>query len=130
MRHVISRKLGHRVRRQPETSRSTDRVVEVGIVQLDANADITGQFCSLINPGRNVGPTHLHGIAAANVYDAPALPPPHPCHYGRPITGRIPDRAGPCTGQTDGGARKECDNPDPAGQARRSTIDRVVLEFA
>jgi DNA polymerase III subunit epsilon len=52
---------------------STDRVVEVGIVLLDANAEITGQFCSLINPGRDVGPSRLHGIAAADVCDAPTF---------------------------------------------------------
>lgn len=52
---------------------STDRVIEVGIVHLDANAEITGQFCTLINPGRDVGPTSLHGIAAADVYDAPTF---------------------------------------------------------
>jgi DNA polymerase-3 subunit epsilon len=52
---------------------STDRVVEVGIVHLDANAEVTGQFCTLINPGRDVGPTNLHGIAAADVYDAPTF---------------------------------------------------------
>jgi hypothetical protein len=52
---------------------STDRVIEVGIVHLDANAEIIGQFCTLINPGRDVGPTSLHGIAAADVYDAPTF---------------------------------------------------------
>jgi DNA polymerase III subunit epsilon len=52
---------------------STDRVVEVGIVQLTADADVTTQFCTLINPGRDVGPTRLHGISATNVYDAPTF---------------------------------------------------------
>jgi len=52
---------------------STDRVVEVGIVHLNANAEITGQFCTLINPGRDVGPTNLHGITAADVHDAPTF---------------------------------------------------------
>jgi DNA polymerase III subunit epsilon len=52
---------------------STDRIVEVGIVHLDADAEVTGQFCTLINPGRDVGPTRLHGIAAADVYDAPSF---------------------------------------------------------
>src|SRR5215472_2417640 len=52
---------------------STDRVVEVGIVHLNAEAEITGQFCTLINPGRDVGPTRLHGITATDVRDAPAF---------------------------------------------------------
>jgi DNA polymerase III subunit epsilon len=52
---------------------STDRVVEVGIVHLNTGTEITGQFCTLINPGRDVGPTHHHGIKAADVHDAPTF---------------------------------------------------------
>jgi DNA polymerase-3 subunit epsilon len=52
---------------------STDRVVEVGIVHLTPDAAVTGQFCTLINPGRDVGPTHHHGITATDVYDAPTF---------------------------------------------------------
>ena len=52
---------------------STDRIVEVAVVHLDANAEITGEFCTLINPGRDVGPTHYHGITAADVHNAPTF---------------------------------------------------------
>jgi DNA polymerase-3 subunit epsilon len=52
---------------------STDRVVEVGIVHLTPDAQVTAEFCTLINPGRDVGPTHHHRIAASDVYDAPAF---------------------------------------------------------
>jgi DNA polymerase-3 subunit epsilon len=52
---------------------STDRVVEVGIVQLTGEAEVTAEFCTLINPGRDVGPTHHHGISATDIYDAPAF---------------------------------------------------------
>jgi len=50
-----------------------DRVVELAVVQLDANASITGEFCTLIDPGRDVGPTRIHGIRAADVIGAPAF---------------------------------------------------------
>jgi len=52
---------------------STDRVVEVAVVHLNTNAEITGQFCTLINPGRDVGPTYHHGIKAADVHNAPTF---------------------------------------------------------
>jgi len=52
---------------------STDRIVEIAVVHLNANAEITGQFCTLINPGRDVGPTHHHGITAAEVHNAPTF---------------------------------------------------------
>lgn len=51
----------------------SDRVVEVAVVQLSADAEVTGEFCTLINPGRDVGPTRIHGLRAADVRDAPAF---------------------------------------------------------
>ena len=50
---------------------STDRVVEVAVVQLNGDAEVTAEFCTLINPRRDVGPTRLHGITAADVTNAP-----------------------------------------------------------
>jgi DNA polymerase III subunit epsilon len=52
---------------------STDRVVEIAVVQLNADAEITAEFCTLINPRRDVGPTRLHGITAADVTSAPTF---------------------------------------------------------
>lgn len=52
---------------------STDRVVEVAIVQLSANAEIVSEFCTLINPCRDIGPTRIHGIRAADVTGAPTF---------------------------------------------------------
>jgi DNA polymerase-3 subunit epsilon len=52
---------------------STDRVVEIAVVQLNADAEITAEFCTLINPRRDVGPTRLHGITAADVTTAPTF---------------------------------------------------------
>jgi DNA polymerase-3 subunit epsilon len=46
-------------------------VVEIAVVQLNADAEITAEFCTLINPRRDVGPTRLHGITAADITSAP-----------------------------------------------------------
>lgn len=54
-------------------SPARDRVVELAIVQLDAEAHITGEFCTLIDPGRDVGPTRIHGIRAVDVSGAPTF---------------------------------------------------------
>jgi DNA polymerase-3 subunit epsilon len=50
-----------------------DRVVELAVVQLDPDANITGEFSTLIDPGRDVGPTRIHGIRAADVSGAPTF---------------------------------------------------------
>ena len=42
----------------------TDRIVEVGVVLLDSRGDVEAEFETLVNPGRDVGPTGLHGIRA------------------------------------------------------------------
>lgn len=52
---------------------STDRVVEIAVVQLDAAAKVTGEFCTLIDPKRDVGPTRIHGLKASDVYGAPVF---------------------------------------------------------
>ncbi|MGX7681587.1 DNA polymerase III subunit epsilon [Jatrophihabitans sp. DSM 45814] len=46
------------------------RVVEVAVVQLDEQGRVTGEFSTLLNPGRDLGPQHIHGIRAADVLDA------------------------------------------------------------
>jgi DNA polymerase-3 subunit epsilon len=52
-----------------------DRVVEVGIVRLAREPlggwRVTDEFATLVNPGRDIGPTRIHGIAAADVAAAP-----------------------------------------------------------
>ncbi|MDX6333612.1 MAG: polymerase subunit epsilon [Streptosporangiaceae bacterium] len=52
---------------------SMERVVEIAVVQLTADAEITAEFGTLINPRRDVGPTRLHGITAADVTNAPTF---------------------------------------------------------
>lgn len=48
-----------------------DRIVEVGIVLVDDYGVIEDEWTTLINPQRDVGATHVHGIRASDVIDAP-----------------------------------------------------------
>ncbi|MGB3375025.1 MAG: exonuclease domain-containing protein [Microbacterium sp.] len=48
-----------------------DRIIEVGVVLLDDEGAIEHEWTTLINPQRDVGPTHVHGIRARDVIDAP-----------------------------------------------------------
>jgi DNA polymerase-3 subunit epsilon len=50
-----------------------DRVLEVGIVRTDADGNLLGELSSLVNPGRDVGPTSIHGISASAVVSAPTF---------------------------------------------------------
>ncbi|CAG4906469.1 unnamed protein product, partial [Acidithrix sp. C25] len=51
-----------------------DRIVEVGIVLLDSQTcEIFDEFETLVNPGRDVGPTRIHGITASMVAAAPSF---------------------------------------------------------
>jgi DNA polymerase III subunit epsilon len=49
----------------------TDRIVEVGIIHLNGALEVIDQWSSLVNPDRDVGPTHIHGITGAMAKDAP-----------------------------------------------------------
>lgn len=50
-----------------------DRVIEVAIVHVDPDGTITGQWDTLLNPDRDLGPQHIHRIAAADVIGAPTF---------------------------------------------------------
>lgn len=50
-----------------------DKVVEIGLVLLDQHGDPESTFSTLINPGRDVGATKIHGITATDVIDAPSF---------------------------------------------------------
>lgn len=50
-----------------------DRVVEIGVVRVDDRGNQISQFESLVNPKRDAGPTHIHGIEAWELNDAPAF---------------------------------------------------------
>src|SRR4051794_3559046 len=51
----------------------TDRIVELGVVLLDDRGEVEAEFETLLNLGRDVGPTALHGIRAADVVEAPTF---------------------------------------------------------
>lgn len=48
-----------------------DRIVEIGIVKIDEEGNIIDIYETLINPERNVGPVHIHGISGEMVMRAP-----------------------------------------------------------
>ncbi|WP_447004935.1 exonuclease domain-containing protein [Saccharothrix isguenensis] len=54
-------------------ARGSDRIVEVAVVQLDSAGLVTGEWCTLLNPGRDLGPQHVHRIRAADVWHAPTF---------------------------------------------------------
>lgn len=47
-----------------------DRVVEVAVVHVTSDGLVDGESCTLVNPGRDMGPQKVHGIAAADVLAA------------------------------------------------------------
>ena len=50
-----------------------DRIVEIGVVFVSDGGDIEGEWSTLINPQRDVGPTEIHGVSARDVLDAPTF---------------------------------------------------------
>lgn len=50
-----------------------DRIVEVAVVCVDAQGAIESEWSTLVNPGRDLGPQHVHGITAADAMLAPAF---------------------------------------------------------
>lgn len=47
------------------------RIIEIAIVVTTPEGEITDQFCTLINPNRDIGPSHIHGIKSVDVINAP-----------------------------------------------------------
>ncbi|MDX1996633.1 MAG: exonuclease domain-containing protein [Thermoanaerobaculia bacterium] len=48
-----------------------DRVVELAAVVIDGEGQIVREFASLVNPGRDIGPSSIHGLSAEDVMHAP-----------------------------------------------------------
>jgi DNA polymerase III subunit epsilon len=48
-----------------------DRIVEIAIVQVSDGGEIEAQWCTLVNPERDLGPQRIHGISAAEARLAP-----------------------------------------------------------
>lgn len=53
--------------------RKHDRIIEIGIVSVSDDGEVVDEWSTLINPGRDVGPTNVHGITAREVLDAPTF---------------------------------------------------------
>ena len=50
-----------------------DRIVEIGVVVLDDSGEAEDEWSSLVNPGRSMRATFIHGLTDADVTDAPVL---------------------------------------------------------
>ncbi len=49
------------------------RVIEIAVIRLDEAGKITAEFDSLVNPNRDVGPVHVHGIRPRDLINAPTF---------------------------------------------------------
>lgn len=65
-----------------------DRIVEVGVVILDARGDEVDSFSSLVDPCRGPGPTHIHGISTAMLDEAPTFGRLH-AYLATLLSGRV-----------------------------------------
>ena len=54
-------------------SAATDRIIEIALVHVTAAGIIDREWSTLVNPGCDVGPTHVHGIRNADVAQAPTF---------------------------------------------------------
>jgi DNA polymerase-3 subunit epsilon len=50
-----------------------DRIIEIAVVHLDERGRVQSEWCSLINPDRDLGPQQIHGISAAEAGRAPTF---------------------------------------------------------
>jgi len=48
-----------------------DRVIEVAAIVIDVDGRNVREFVSLVNPGRDIGPSSIHGLTAEDVLHAP-----------------------------------------------------------
>ncbi|MPZ83282.1 MAG: hypothetical protein GEV28_23970 [Actinophytocola sp.] len=49
------------------------RIVEIGVVLVDRKGTLVDEWCSLVNPERDLGPQHIHGIRASDIRRAPTF---------------------------------------------------------
>lgn len=47
------------------------RIIEIGIVHLDADGEVEATFETVVDPSRDLGPIHVHGLRSADVRGAP-----------------------------------------------------------
>lgn len=66
----------------------TDRIVEIGVTYVSHEGQVQDHWSTLVNPHRDLGPTKVHGIQAADVVDAPTFQDVAP-YVLRALQGRI-----------------------------------------
>ena len=49
------------------------RIVEIAVVLADDAGSVVSEWSTIINPERDVGATHIHGLSGADVYRAPTF---------------------------------------------------------
>ena len=54
-------------------SGARDRIIEIAVVRCDTTGAIVDEWESLIDPGCDPGPTHIHGISATDLDGAPTF---------------------------------------------------------
>lgn len=65
------------------------RIAEIAIIHLDATGSVTDEWCTLVNPERDLGPQAVHGIRAADVRRAPTFQRIS-CEVIERLRGRVP----------------------------------------
>lgn len=50
---------------------NADKVVEIAVVTVGIDGSVLDEWTTLVDPGRDVGPSHIHGITASDVAGAP-----------------------------------------------------------
>lgn len=48
-----------------------NRIVEIAVVVIEPTGSISREFVTLINPERDIGPSHVHGLVSADILSAP-----------------------------------------------------------
>jgi DNA polymerase-3 subunit epsilon len=69
-------------------SATNDRIVEVAVVVTDPAGAEVDAFCTVLDPGCDPGPTHVHGITADMVRGAPTFGHVHP-FLAELLSGRV-----------------------------------------
>ncbi len=49
------------------------RIAEVAVLHADLDGNVTDEWCTLVNPKRDLGPQSIHGIRASDVRRAPTF---------------------------------------------------------